>query len=62
MAGLKLYHSNRLEKLVDALASILNTPLSSPFKTEIIVVESKGMERWLSMRLAERFGIWTNCE
>lgn len=61
MPGLKLYHGNRLEKLVDALVCVLETPLSSPFKTEVIVVQSKGMERWLSIKLAERFGIWANC-
>lgn len=62
MPGLKLYQSNHLEKLVDALCSVLDTPLSSPLKTEIIVVQSKGMERWLSMELAKKFGIWTNCK
>ncbi|MCX7965816.1 MAG: exodeoxyribonuclease V subunit gamma [Syntrophorhabdaceae bacterium] len=60
MPGLKIYHGNRLEILVDALASVLEKPLSSPFKPEIIVVQSKGMERWLSMELAERFGVWAN--
>ncbi|HPU29142.1 MAG TPA: exodeoxyribonuclease V subunit gamma [Syntrophorhabdaceae bacterium] len=61
MPGLKLYHGNRLEKLVDSLVCVIKTPLSSPFKTEIIVVQSKGMERWLSIKLAESFGIWANC-
>ena len=61
MAGLKLYTSNRLEALLDALASIVKEPLSSPLESEIIVVQSKGMERWLSMELAKKFGIWMNC-
>jgi len=61
MPGFNLYLSNRLEILVDMLARIVEKPLSSPFKSEIIVVQSKGMERWLSMELAKRFGIWANC-
>ena len=61
MAGFKLYTSNRLESLLDALASIVGNPLVSPMASEVIVVQSKGMERWLSMGLAQKFGIWMNC-
>jgi exodeoxyribonuclease V gamma subunit len=61
MAGLKLYTSNRLESLLDALASVVRGPLASPLEKEVIVVQSKGMERWLSMELAKKFGIWMNC-
>ena len=61
MTGLKLYTSNRLESLRDALASVVEKPLASPLESEVIVVQSKGMERWLSMELAKKFGIWMNC-
>lgn len=61
MPGFKLYLSNRLEILVEQLALIVKQPPSTTFKSEIIVVQSKGMERWLSMELAKRFGIWANC-
>ena len=61
MAGFKLYTSNRLESLLDALTSVVGEPLSSPLESEVIVVQSKGMERWLSMELAKKFGIWMNC-
>lgn len=61
MAGFKLYTSNLLESLLDALASVVKEPLSSPLESEIVVVQSKGMERWLSMELAKKFGIWMNC-
>jgi exodeoxyribonuclease V gamma subunit len=61
MAGLKLYTSNSLESLRDALASVVEEPLPSPLEREVIVVQSKGMERWLSMELAKKFGIWMNC-
>ncbi len=57
---LNLFTSNRMEVLVDALGSTLREPLSTPFKKEVIVVQSKGMQRWLSMQLASRFGVWAN--
>jgi len=60
MAGLKLYTGNRLELLVDALSEVVKTPLASPFSSEIIVVQSKGMERWLSIELSKRSGVWAN--
>ncbi len=46
---------------MDALAETLGRPLSSPFHPDVIVVQSKGMERYLSMQLAGRLGIWANC-
>lgn len=62
MPGLYLYTSNRLEHLVDALAQVLSEPLGSPFSPEIIVVQSRGMERWLRMELARRHGICANVD
>lgn len=53
----RLYTSNRLEVLLDALAEILRTPAASPFDPEIIVVQSKGMERWIAMELSRRHGV-----
>ncbi len=61
MPNIQLYTSNSLEKLADQLADIVQTPLPSPFKPEVIVVQSPGMERWISMQMAERLGIWSNC-
>lgn len=62
MPGLKLFLSNRLEILSEKLAKKIKTPLSTPLKEEIIVVQSRGMERWLSMQLAEYHGICANCK
>ncbi len=61
MPGIKLYTSNRMETLVHRLAETVEPPLSTPFKPEAIVVQSKGMERWISMQLAGKLGIWANC-
>ena len=61
MPGLKLFVSNRLEILVKKLAEEFQTPLSAPLKKEVIVVQSKGMERWISMELARYHGICANC-
>ena len=63
----EVYVSNRVEHLVAALAEILGEPvpgrvLSGPASAEIIVVQSRGMERWLSMRLAEIHGVCANVE
>jgi len=59
--GLKIYTSNRLEILSKQLAQIVREPLSSPFAQETIVVQSLGMERWISMELASHNGISANC-
>ncbi len=62
MPGINLYTSNRLEVLAGRLADVAGGPLSSPLDAEIIVVQSRGMERWLSLFLARRFGIWANAK
>jgi exodeoxyribonuclease V gamma subunit len=60
LPGLKLFTSNRLEILADKLAELLSEPLASPFDAEVIVVQSRGMEQWVSMQLAHRRGICAN--
>jgi exodeoxyribonuclease V gamma subunit len=57
---LQIHTSNRMENLVESLATVVARPLSSPFISETIVVQSKGMQRWLAMELAARFGVWAN--
>jgi len=49
-----------MEKLVEVLGNTLREPPASPFTKEVIVVQSKGMQRWISMQLASRFGVWAN--
>jgi len=61
MPDLSIFFSNRLEILAEQLAQIVRIPLSSPLSPEIIVIQSRGMERWVSMELAKHNGIWANC-
>ncbi len=60
MKGLNIIASNRMEVLAEKLADVLAGPLSSPLTPEIIVVQSRGMERWVSMQLAAFHGICAN--
>lgn len=59
---LRLYHSNRLEALLEHLAAVVAEPLADPLAPERIVVQTQGMARWLSLRLAERLGVAANLE
>ena len=60
LKNITLHQSNKTEILLDCLIEILNTPLSNPLAPETIVVQSKGMERWISLKLAERMGCCAN--
>ena len=57
---LKVIHSNRLERLFDRLAEVLERPVGGPMKPETLVVQNPGMGRWVNLRLAERLGIAAN--
>lgn len=59
--SLTVYTSNRMERLADQLGEVLSVSLAAPLTREVIVVQSKGMQRWLAMELARRFGVWANC-
>ncbi len=60
---LKIYHSNRLERLAAYLAAIMQVePLSSVLASEVIVTQHQGMARWLSQQLAQIQGISANIE
>jgi len=63
MKHFRLFTSNRLEILSRLLAgAILETHPDSPLEKEIIVVQSQGMKRWVSMELAKYHGICANVE
>ncbi|MSS76465.1 MAG: exodeoxyribonuclease V subunit gamma, partial [Methyloglobulus sp.] len=56
-----LHSSNKTENLVEHLVSVLsNAPLSTPFAKDVFLIQSQGMERWLSQQLASRFDVWAN--
>ncbi len=57
-----VHRSNRMEKLVGALHTIVARPLQDPLAPEIIVVEGRGIERWLERELADLHGIWAHAE
>jgi len=59
---LRLFTSNRMEILVDVLAETLRTPLADPLMREVILVQSRGMQRWVSMELARRQGVCANVD
>lgn len=61
LTGLRIFTGNKLEILIKNLAETLLTPLKSPFTKEIIVVQSRGMEKWVRMELAGYHGICANC-
>jgi len=60
LPALSVYMSNRLEVLAQKLSEILRKPLASPFHTELVVVQSKGMETWVRMELARHHGVCAN--
>ncbi|MBN1548897.1 MAG: exodeoxyribonuclease V subunit gamma, partial [Syntrophaceae bacterium] len=60
MPGLHITTSNMMEILAARLADVMAEPLASPLDEEIVLINSRGMERWLSMQLAEHHGICAN--
>ena len=60
MPGLKFFVSNRMEILADRLAETISCVPDDPLEEEIVVVQSAGMQRWVSMALASRNGICAN--
>lgn len=57
---LRVYHSNRLERLADSLAKLLAQPVGNWSTPEVVVVQSQGMQRWVDLALASRLGISAN--
>ncbi len=55
--GFNLYSSNKLEHLVEALSGELRSPLSDPFREECVIVQSRGMARYISLETARQNGI-----
>ncbi len=62
MGSLRLYTGNRLEALAGKLAEELRERRILPFETVQVVVQSRGMSRWLSMELAKKLGVCANID
>jgi exodeoxyribonuclease V gamma subunit len=60
MSGLNIFTSNKLEILAQKLSQLVKTPGSSALDAEIIVIQSTGMARWISLELARHNGICAN--
>jgi len=59
--ALNILSSNRVEVLQSRLAQrIAEMPLQNPFATELIVVPTYAMGRWLNLRFAQQQGIAAN--
>ena len=62
MPGLYLNTGNSLDSLAERLACLIEeNRTDNPFEPETILVQSRGMQRWLSMRIAESLGVMSNC-
>jgi exodeoxyribonuclease V gamma subunit len=59
---LHLYQSNRLETLAELLAAVLGQPQADPLASETVIVQAKGLGRWLTLDLAKRFGVCANVQ
>ncbi|MCG7610708.1 MULTISPECIES: exodeoxyribonuclease V subunit gamma [Mycobacterium] len=55
--GFHLHRAERTDLLADGLAGLLSHPPADPFAQELVLVPAKGVERWLSQRLANRLGV-----
>ncbi|MFD2449003.1 exodeoxyribonuclease V subunit gamma [Vogesella fluminis] len=60
--SLHLYQSNRLEALGILYRHLTDTPLADPFAPEVVMVQSRGMGRWLTLQLARERGLAANLE
>ncbi|MDU8924072.1 exodeoxyribonuclease V subunit gamma [Pasteurellaceae bacterium LIM206] len=56
-----VYHSNQLDVQKDILLALMQRePLSDPFQSEVILVQSPGMAQWLQLEIADKKGIAAN--
>ena len=62
MPGIQIYSSNRLETLADIFSELLHSNPLPPFEKETVLIQSRGMARWLAMETANRLKIWANCD
>ncbi len=54
--GLQVHVAERADALVEALADELAVPVADPFAPDLVAVPTRGVERWVSQRLAHHLG------
>ncbi len=54
--ALHLHRAERTDLLADGLGALLAAPPDDPFTEELVLVPARGVERWLSQRLAHILG------
>ncbi|MBF0225982.1 MAG: exodeoxyribonuclease V subunit gamma [Desulfobacterales bacterium] len=62
MAGFHLYTSNKLEILSQKLSESFREKTLSPLQKEMIIIQSKGMARWLNLEIAKYNKIAANID
>jgi exodeoxyribonuclease V gamma subunit len=60
MHGFAMISGNRLERLAGILAQRTQERSGDPFTPETIVIQSRGMERWLALAIARQLGVAAN--
>ena len=53
---LHIHRAERADRLLEGLSGVLAQPLADPFQPEVVAVPTRGVERWLTQRLAARLG------
>jgi exodeoxyribonuclease V gamma subunit len=53
---LHIHRAERADRLVDALAAVVSSPLDDPMQAELVAVPTRGVERWLTQRLSAVLG------
>ncbi|WP_343035495.1 exodeoxyribonuclease V subunit gamma, partial [Cellulomonas septica] len=54
--ALRVHVAERSDVLVDALASVLAQAPPDPFTPDVVLVPTRGVERWVAQRLSHRLG------
>jgi exodeoxyribonuclease V gamma subunit len=55
-AGLDLHLAEHPDALVSGLTSLVQVPPDDPFSPDVVLVPTRGVERWLTQRLAHELG------
>lgn len=58
--GIQLFLSNRLENLADALVTQMAENPGHPMRPDTLLIQNRGMARWLNLRIADQTGIQMN--